>query len=205
MKILLLADLHGEEAILDRLRATHGRYGLIVIAGDLGSPGYIENLVSISENILWIPGNNEPKGACEKTGAHCLHKKSLELEGGLHLVGFGFSAPTPFGTPGELSEEEIYAEMEGLPIDENTILVTHSPPYGIMDEVSPGVHAGSRSILRIMEEKKPRILACGHIHHLEGKVKAGDTMVLKLPAGSKMRGALIEIVGGNVNISAEIL
>lgn len=203
MDILLLADLHGEEHILDRLRAIGNDYEMVILAGDIGNEEYREKILSASGNIYWIPGNIEPRDSC--TGEKCIHKKVLETGEGLKIVGFGFSSPTPFGTPGELEEDEIYREMEGLPIDDKTILVTHCPPKGTLDDVGEGVHAGSSSIKRIVEEKKPRIVACGHIHNIEGKEKTGETTVIQIPQGNTLRGVVLNINNGHVGIRMESL
>ncbi len=205
MRVLLLADLHSEEEVLDRLRNVAGRYDLVVIAGDLEGEDYSRRLLGISRSIQWIPGNMDEKDSCEKNPESCIHKKEVHLGGGLKIIGFGFSSPTPFGTPGELSEEEIYEGMKGLNIDKNTILVTHVPPYGILDEVGEGVHAGSKSLRRIMEEKKPRILACGHVHQAEGKEKIGETTVVQVPQGSTLRGILLTIENGQAHLGIEEL
>jgi Icc-related predicted phosphoesterase len=205
MRILLLADLHSEEEVLDRLRAVHGKYDLIVVAGDLEGHDYSRRLLAISDSIKWIPGNMDDKGSCGRNPESCLHKKELELEGGLRIVGFGFSSPTPFGTPGELSEEEIYSELCSLEIGGDTILVTHVPPHGTLDEVAEGIHAGSKSIRRVMEEKRPRIIACGHVHEAEGKEKFGETTVIQIPAATTLRGILLTVEGGQANIGMESL
>ncbi len=204
MKILLLADLHGDKEVLDKLGGKAGKYERVIVAGDLGDDEYIEKLLGTSDNIYWIPGNIERLEICGELQEKCIHGKKIELGNGFNIVGFGFSGPTPFGTPGELSEEEIYAQMKGLPIDNKTILVTHSPPYGIMDEVSVGIHAGSKSIRKIMEEKKPLVLACGHIHQAEGKEKAGDTTVVHIPQGNMHKGILLEI-NGHIHLDVEKL
>jgi uncharacterized protein len=205
MRILVLADLHGDKEAIDRLHAVAQKYDIIIIAGDLGSDDYIKKLLSISENIYWIPGNTEKPGSCNAAEKACIHKKRMDLDGGLNIVGFGFSGPTPFGTPGELSEEEIYAQMGPLPIDRKTILVTHTPPYGILDDVGGGVHAGSKSLRKIMEEKGPRLLVCGHIHQLEGRKKAGETTVVQVPEGRTLRGVLLLVEGNQVMIQVESL
>lgn len=205
MRVLLLADLHGDESVVDRLRDVAGKYDMIIIAGDLGSDEYIEKVLSISGNIYWIPGNMERLESCEAEKEKCIHGRRIDVDDGMNIVGFGFSGPTPFGTPGELSEDEIYEQMSALPIDEKTILVTHTPPYGILDEVGEGVHAGSKSLKKIMEEKRPRILACGHIHHVEGKEKVGETTVVQVPEGHTLRGVLLLVENGQVMIQMESL
>ncbi len=203
MRILLLADLHRDPEIFHKLHPE--KYDLVIVAGDFESKEYLEKLLLLSNNLYWIPGNMEHKELCEELPEKCLHKKSLALVGEFELVGFGFSNPTPFGTPGELSEEEIYSQMSKLPITHKTILVTHCPPYGILDEVSEGIHAGSKSIKKIVEEKKPLLLACGHIHDQEGKEKAGETTVVNIPQGNTHKGVLLEIKNGHMHLDVETL
>ncbi len=203
MKILVLADLHEDSEIPDKLNPS--KYDLVIIAGDLGGKTYFKKVLSLADNIYWIPGNMEELDSPEKFPEKCLHKKKLELEDGFFVVGFGFSSPTPFGTPGELTEEEIYTQLNRLPINNKTILITHSPPYGVLDEVGGGIHAGSKSIRKIMEEKKPLILLCGHIHDQEGKKKVGETTVVNVPQGSRHSGILLELNNGQIHLGEELL
>ena len=203
MKILLLSDLHKEEEILDRLKPQ--KYDLVIIAGDFEGKGYLKKVLALGENIYWIPGNMEPENICEELPEKCVHKKELDLVDGLKLIGFGFSNPTPFGTPGELSEEQIYLGLAELPIDNKTILITHTPPYGTLDEVDGEIHAGSKSLQKIMEEKKPLFLACGHIHNRVGKEKVGETTVINIPPGNNLAGILLEIKDGRVHLDREEL
>lgn len=201
MKALFISDIHGEEAVLEKLESIRKDYDLIVCAGDIGETvSFLEEFFSLGGNLYAIPGNNDPSSLKEIAGKHWLHGKRVELEDGIGMVGFGYSPPTPFGTPGEMEEEEIYSQMAKLPIDRKTILVTHAPPKGVLDEVHEGVHAGSTAVQRIMEEKSPLVLVCGHIHEAEGKQKVGETTVLKLAPAKRMRGGVIEITGGRVTV-----
>ena len=68
------------------------------------------------------------------------------------------------------------------------ILISHQPPFGVLDVVSnprapkhwQGMHAGSKLVLRYTEEEKPRYVLCGHIHEGEGEDKVGDSVVYNL-------------------------
>lgn len=44
------------------------------------------------------------------------------------------------------------------------LLVTHGPPYGILDYAPNGIHHGCRELLKTVERVKPRIHVFGHIH-----------------------------------------
>ena len=62
-------------------------------------------------------------------------------------------------------------------IPRNTdVLITHGPPYGIMDEViGPEKHAGCSDLLWTIEQLKPKVHIFGHIHSRHGVVKKKDT------------------------------
>lgn len=72
--------------------------------------------------------------------------------------------------------------------DNLDILVTHQPPYGILDKVSAefapknwiGKHAGSKAILQYVKRKQPKYVFCGHIHEGLGKKSVGKTKVYNL-------------------------
>jgi len=60
---------------------------------------------------------------------------------------------------------------------------------GILDETSSGFAAGSQAVLDVLQERRPRLLVCGHIHDCGGRqVQSGDTLVVN--AGP--RGVLVE-------------
>lgn len=112
---------------------------------------------------------------------------------GWNFVGFGGSSPTPFGTPTEYSEEQIYRELGSMRMNSKTILVTHSPPYDSgVDKTTSGASAGSKAIRRIIEEKRPFMDICGHIHEAEGEAMIGSTRIVKVPPA--MKGKAVEVL-----------
>jgi Icc-related predicted phosphoesterase len=200
MKLLALSDLHSDEAVLEGLRSLlqKERFGLILIVGDItqrGPVSYAEDLLDVlgGQQVLAIHGNMDTPlviDVLEKRGIF-FHLKKVEL-GGWNFIGFGGSSPTPFGTPIEYSEEHIYNELSRISMNSKTILVTHSPPYNSgVDRTSSGVSAGSRAIRRIIEEKKPFMDICGHIHEAEGEAVIGSTRIVKVPAA--MREKAVEV------------
>lgn len=96
----------------------------------------------------------------------------------LKLVGFQYVLPTPWNTNNELSEAELAKKLkynESL-VDRKTILITHSPPKGILDRLANGVCAGSESMLKLIKEKQPIFHIFGHIHEAFGDTEIGDTI-----------------------------
>jgi Icc-related predicted phosphoesterase len=71
------------------------------------------------------------------------------------------------------------------------ILVTHVPPYGILDTVNSrlarpewaGRHAGSKAILQYIRRYQPQYVFCGHLHEAEGTENVGQTQIYNLGQG----------------------
>lgn len=200
MKALVLSDIHSEEAAIEKLGLflKSNRFNLVIIAGDItqrGPVSYAEEFLDLFRgmNVLAIHGNMDPKPVIDLLERRGLlfHLKKVNADG-WNFIGFGGSNPTPFGTPTEYSEKEIYNELNKFRMDRKTILVTHSPPYNSgVDRTSAGVSAGSRAIRKIIEEKEPFMDICGHIHEREGETNIGETKVVKVPPAAKGRAVQI--------------
>jgi len=56
------------------------------------------------------------------------------------------------------------------------VLITHGPPYGILDQSAPGEeHLGCAELLKAVQKKKPKVHIFGHIHGGAGTFENGDT------------------------------
>jgi len=185
MKALVFSDLHEEESALERLKEFYERQkpDLVLSCGDLCySVAFAEEVISSFKNFYFVPGNGETRAVNDfyEKQKGFLHKKRIEADG-LNIVGFGFSPPTIFHTYGEKREDEIEREADGLPIDEKTILLLHTPPKGFFDKTNKGEHIGSDALLRLVKNKKPLACIFGHVHERIGFCKNGDTYLVKVP------------------------
>ncbi|MFA6327923.1 MAG: metallophosphoesterase [Candidatus Micrarchaeia archaeon] len=199
MKLLALSDLHASEDLLDRLRAIASRkkYDAVLFCGDItdrGPVSYAKEALSLFPRAFAVHGNMDTPdvAACMREMGVLVHGRKVKL-GDWNLVGLGGSNPTPFGTPSEYSEEEIASALARAGVDEFSIVLSHPPPYGLFDEVGNGMHVGSKAVRKMVEEKRPILLICGHVHEHEGREILGETLVVKLGPAEKMRGAEITI------------
>jgi predicted phosphohydrolase len=56
------------------------------------------------------------------------------------------------------------------------VLITHGPPFGILDQSTPdGLHLGCEELFEAVEERKPKIHIFGHIHGGAGTFENGVT------------------------------
>lgn len=199
MRLLALSDLHADEDVLDRLRTISAgkKYDAVLFCGDItnrGPASYAEEAISFFPRAYAVHGNMdtpEVVARLREMGV-LVHGKKVKL-GEWNLVGLGGSNPTPFGTPSEFSEDEIAAVLSRAGVDDFSIVLSHPPPYGLFDEVGHGVHVGSKAVRKMVEEKRPILLICGHVHEHEGREILGETLVVKLGPAERLRAAEIEI------------
>ncbi len=202
MKLLVFSDLHDNKHALEKLKEL-ANFDYVLSCGDNSRDvSFLEGLIDSFPRFFLVPGNWEGERAYAflAENRNCVNEKRIELEDGLNLVGFGYSNITPFGTYGELTEKEIYDKMSSLDIDNNTILLLHCPPKGYFDLVR-GEPAGSPSVLKIIEEKKPLVAFFGHIHENEGTKSNGNTTFVKVPAAKGMKACIAEIKNKKISSS----
>jgi Icc-related predicted phosphoesterase len=191
MKLLVLSDIHDEEKALEFFEKID--YDVAVVIGDTASTLSFMQEVMEKKNTFVIPGN------CENaliqnmilTSKQSLHLKKIKINE-IELVGCGFSNPTPFGTPGEKSEEQLEEMLKSITLNENTLFFTHAPPFGCFDLVK-GEHRGSKAIRKKVEQEQPLAIFSGHFHEYNGITKIGRTSVVKVPAAMNWMGCVCEI------------
>ncbi len=195
LEFLVFSDIHDNWDFLEMLREKYSKYDFVVFLGDVSNRYDVELAKELVPYVdYYIPGNMDNREIEEVFSHKSIHEKVLRY-GDYNIVGLGYSNPTPFNTPGELSEEDIYEKLSSLPISNNTILFTHAPPKGILDETSSGLSVGSVSIRRIVDEKKPLLHMFGHIHEAIGVAKDG-TVFANLPPAYEGGYTVVEIEDG---------
>lgn len=193
MKLLAFSDLHRDLGRARDLAERSSEADVVIAAGDFASiheglEEMIDALRSISAPTVLVPGNNETeealRSACEGwDAATVLHGQGTEIDG-TPFFGLGAGIPiTPWDWSFDLDEDQASERLADCP--EGAVLVVHSPPKGHCDQSSAGDHLGSEAILRAIEEKRPTLAVCGHIHESWGaRSEVGPTKVVNLgPAG----------------------
>jgi Icc-related predicted phosphoesterase len=199
MRFLLFSDLHCDTTAAQNLVEMSRDVDVVIGAGDFakmhrGLPEIINGLATIDRPTILVPGNNESYeelvAACKEwPAANVLHGSGMEING-LKFWGVGGAIPiTPFGPKSyDFSENEGRQLLAECP--QGAVLVSHSPPKGIVDQSPSGEHQGSVAVLEAVERCQPVLVVCGHIHSNSGRSAViGGTQVIN--AGSK--GILCEV------------
>jgi hypothetical protein len=197
MKILEIADIHNDvENLMNYIDKLHLlEFDVIVCPGDFTDyvlpKGFtridiarliIEELKTLKKPILAVPGNQD------KEIIRLLEEEEISIHGKTKIIddfafyGFG-GARTPFETPFEPSEVEIeeglkkaFKEIENF---ENSIQVTHIPPAKTrLDIIYSGIHVGSETVRKLIEERKPLVAFCAHVHEARGVDEIGNTKLI---------------------------
>lgn len=194
MKILAFSDLHRDLGQAAKLVEMAAEADVVIGAGDFASvheglEETIEALAAIEAPTVLVPGNNETEEALREAAAGwdaatVLHGGGATI-GGAEFYGLGGGVPvTPWDWSFDLDDEAAAAKLAACP--EGAVLVLHSPPQGHCDANGAGDHFGSPALLGAIEEKRPRLAVCGHIHESWGcQSQVGETPVRNLgPTGA---------------------
>ncbi len=186
MRLVIISDTHGRHDLIGNLPDGD----VLVHAGDFMNSGlYAEEIISFNRWLGEQPitqrvvcgGNHDRLFQHAPQQARALLTNALYLENsGVSIDGVSFWA-SPY-TPIFLNWAFMYPRgpaanqyWDQIPADLD-VLITHGPPYGILDQTAPGgEHLGCVELLKAVQAKKPKIHIFGHIHGGAGTFENGDT------------------------------
>ena len=197
MRLVITSDCHGK---LQEAELPSG--DILILAGDV-----LPNRFSIPERdayfqlnelqeldrfcgtlnfsrILLIAGNHDWLFALDKLAYRSLKNITYLEDSGVEIDGVKFygSPHQPwfydwaFNLPRNGKELGHYWSL--IP-DDTDVLITHGPPWGILDQPFGAYeHVGCELLLQRVEEVKPKVHTFGHIHGSYGRQKIGETLFL---------------------------
>ena len=148
----------------------------------------------------------------------------IQVDDDHSMISVGYSTPTPWKTPREISDEKLGEMIEEMvakvPDLSHTIFNFHDPPVDSSLDTCPMLDwskdppepiiqggqtvlygAGSKSVRKAIEKYQPMLGLHGHIHESQSVVKIGLTTCIN--PGSEygegiLRGCLVTFVNGKV-------
>ncbi len=146
-------------------------------------------------------------GNCDKTTAEKeLTRRGINLDGrpvvrdGICFAGAGRSLPCPGTTPNEVPETHFQQTLDAaatgaaiLPL----VLVTHQSPFNTdADTSADGRHVGSSAIRQFIEQHRPVLACCGHIHEARSVSKLGAATLVNPGPWRNGFYAVVELTPG---------
>jgi Icc-related predicted phosphoesterase len=197
MKIICISDTHN---LHKDLKIPDG--DILIHAGDMTCVGGIDEIKEFNQWLGTLPhrhkiviaGNHDlylesvPSMAnVFITNAIYLNDSGIEIEG-LKIWGSPISPNYGDWAFNRERGEAIRKHWEMIPEDTD-ILITHCPPFGILDwsdyasqcehTTMAKKHEGCKDLLEIVRQKiKPRLHVFGHLHNAHGQVKIGETLFI---------------------------
>jgi uncharacterized protein len=153
--------------------------------------------------------------------------KVLDIPGDLQLLASGWSNHTPWQTPREESEDELYARLDALAKQvkdpRRAVFMIHVPPYDsgldtapiLNENLRPTISAGdvlrgpvgSTAVRRIIEDYQPVLTIHGHIHESGGERKIGETLAINPGSEANagiLKGYIVDIGKKGVELAQRV-
>lgn len=199
-RIQLVSDTHSGKIDIDNT------VDFVIHAGDITNYGFKKplsipwdhSIKSIEESkvpVYWVPGNHDIDFKREtKIGNDLCHNVLEKTLGFKDISITGVSMSVCYNLPRladywdhmtcvDREEQKYYETFLNKYFD---IVVSHSPPTGIIgSEVQCG-DIGSKYLLEYIEEYQPKLVVCGHVHNpLAREQWVGNTLVINVARISK--------------------
>lgn len=173
MRILAFSDLHCDVVAARGIVAASVGADVVIGAGDFatrrqGAAKTLGILAECAAPVLLVHGNHDDP---DEIAALCAAAPQLTY---LHGTGITIAGRTFFGLGGEVPARKPHAwntahseaEASALlaPMQTGAILITHTPPFGVVDRQANGAHEGSAAVRAAIKSASARECFCGHIH-----------------------------------------
>jgi Icc-related predicted phosphoesterase len=189
-----------------------------------------EKLAGEQTEAWLIPGNDDPwfidDPLRESERLHFCDGEVVRCCGH-EMINLSYSNRTPWDSPRELDEDQLYAKVSALvqqlEAPERAIFNLHVPPYNsgldtateLDDTLRPVMRGGqplpqsvgSTAVRQLIEEHQPLLGLHGHIHESRGIAKIGRTTVVNSGSeynSGQLHGALVQL-GADGNVSARLV
>lgn len=204
MKILAAGDLHGDSLLVRKLakKAEEENVDIVILCGDITEEdekvdGIIGPFIKANKKVLLIPGNHESIATADFMadlyGIKNIHGYSVKYRD----IGFFGCSAANVGI-NQLTEKEILELLkkgfDNIKHLKTKVMVTHTPPTGTkMERLSKkflgdeNLTVASEGVRKAVEELKPDLLLCSHLHEAEGiEEKIKNTKVINVGKEGKI-------------------
>ncbi|MBI4016968.1 MAG: metallophosphoesterase [Candidatus Aenigmarchaeota archaeon] len=201
LKILACSDIHGSQTTLDKLaaKAKEENVDFVILNGDFSPPSnensappdMIGRFLRLGKKVFVLPGNHETESTIkmleEVYGVKGLHGSYYLVNGEIGFFGCGGAELGPQPTSDAEIFERLKYAFEKVKHCRKKIMITHSHPAGSVMEKFTSFFPGSQAVRRAIDEFKPDLVVCGHVHEAAGiEEKIGNSKVVNVAKNGKV-------------------
>lgn len=170
MKILCVSDIHDDKKLWEGILKAVKKYkpDVLINAGDFMDKGSAKKAFDkLKVKTFFVHGNWDFNLQTDNKNVTILNNMMEVFEGYAFL-----GVDSRF-----FVHDEMYEITKGID-PKKLVLITHEPPYGILDLTLMGNNAGMLEFREFVETKRPVLHVFGHIHEAAGYLLYGDTITM---------------------------
>jgi Icc-related predicted phosphoesterase len=204
MRLVCLADLHDEQQV--DIPDGH----VLIVAGDICRKGNNDEIKRFDhwlarlphQHKLVIAGNHDRPFAKAENPNELIKNGVYLQDSGIEINGFKFWGspwqPRYFDGAFDLKRGPELSEVwRKIPVDTD-VLITHTPPFGILDRTRLGKNVGCKDLAEAVQRIKPKAHIFGHIHESAGIWRGANgifvnSSIKKKPNNSMQKVKIIDI------------
>ena len=186
MKLVVISDIHNHYSLHS---LNEKKVDCLLLLGDIGFDdedkitSFLKQLKSIADCFYTIPGNIDIPN---------IESLLNELKINANKNKINVDSYNIIGLGGEHFDKEDLGLLREL-IDENSIVLTHVPPYSSLSKTYFNTNIGEKRFTDIIKEKQPLLWLSGHVHERIGFYKIYNTLFIKVPPYKNNSYAIINI------------
>jgi Icc-related predicted phosphoesterase len=190
MRVLCVADYHREKQFVENVErlAEKEKVDVVINAGDFLSEDFARKVLDKTGfRTFVVRGNWDYELETNNKNVTILSNKVVKYKG-YHFLGvdYGYYSQIP-------------ALAKGIN-PKKLILITHDPPYDMLDISYFGSNAGLLDLRAAVNEVKPVLHVFGHIHESAGVMKHKGTIFVNAALPEFRKAAIIELPSQKVKV-----
>jgi putative phosphoesterase len=190
MKILCVADYHREKELADNVEklAEKERIDVIINAGDFLSEDFARKVLDRAKvRTFVVRGNWDQELKTKNSNVKILENEVSGCKG-YYFLGVDW---------GHYSKIRDLAKGKD---PKKLVVITHDPPYDILDMSYFGSNAGVMELREAVEGIKPALHVFGHIHESAGVMKHKGILFVNAALPEFRKAVTVELPGQKVKI-----
>jgi predicted phosphohydrolase len=183
LRLVCMSDIHSLTPVVPIPEGD-----VLIIAGDICGYGTLDELKAFDAFLCGLPhphkllvaGNHDwPFARVPQQAIALLRNATYLKDSGIEIDGLKFWGspwqPEFFNWAFNLPRGAPLARVWAQIPEDTDVLITHGPPYGILDRIDDGEHVGCEELRATLPRVRPRVHVFGHIHEDYGVLEQDGT------------------------------